>query len=112
MDKMTAIEEAGKVRLRPILMTTSTTVLGLLPMALGIFDFQPFIASTNAVLSGVFSPDWVGNMMVVLKMFFPVGQGAEIRAPMAITVIGGLVVSTLVTLILIPTIYSLADRKA
>jgi HAE1 family hydrophobic/amphiphilic exporter-1 len=112
MDKMTAIEEAGKVRLRPILMTTSTTVLGLLPMALGIFDFQPFIASSDAFLSGVLPADLAGGIMVLLKMFFPVGQGAEIRAPMAITVIGGLVISTLVTLVLIPTIYSLADRKA
>ncbi|MFT5365127.1 MAG: HAE1 family hydrophobic/amphiphilic exporter-1 [Candidatus Latescibacterota bacterium] len=111
MDKMAAIEEAGKVRLRPILMTTSTTVLGLLPMALGIFDFQPFIAGANVTLGGIFPPDLANAMMVLLKMFFPVGQGAEIRAPMAITVIGGLVVSTLVTLVLIPTIYSLADRK-
>ncbi|MBT5829800.1 MAG: efflux RND transporter permease subunit, partial [Candidatus Latescibacteria bacterium] len=112
MEKMAAIEEAGKVRLRPILMTTSTTVLGLLPMALGIFDFQPFMASMSAILNSIFPTDLAGGAMVVLKMFFPVGQGAEIRAPMAITVIGGLVISTLVTLILIPTIYSLADRKA
>lgn len=112
MDKMAAIEEAGKIRLRPILMTTSTTVLGLLPMALGIFDFQPFIASADATLSSLLPPDFATGAMVVLKMFFPVGQGAEIRAPMAITVIGGLVISTLVTLVLIPTIYSLVDRKA
>lgn len=62
--------EAGQVRLRPILMTTATTVLGLLPMAIGI------------------------------------GEGAEIRAPMAITVIGGLTASTLVTLVLVPLIYT------
>ena len=65
-----ALLEAGQVRLRPILMTTSTTVLGLLPMAIGI------------------------------------GEGAEIRAPMAITVIGGLIASTLVTLVLVPLIYT------
>jgi HAE1 family hydrophobic/amphiphilic exporter-1 len=64
-----ALLEAGQVRLRPILMTTATTVLGLLPMAIGI------------------------------------GEGAEIRAPMAITVIGGLIASTLVTLVLVPLIY-------
>ena len=51
---------------------------------------------------------WV---MTALNVVFPVGLGAEIRAPMAITVIGGLVFSTLVTLVLIPTIYSLADRR-
>jgi hydrophobic/amphiphilic exporter-1 (mainly G- bacteria), HAE1 family len=69
-----AIVEAGRARLRPILMTTLTTTLGLLPMALGF------------------------------------GEGAEVRAPMAITVIGGLVVSTLLTLLVIPVVYSLLDR--
>ena len=68
-----ALLEAGQVRLRPILMTTSTTVLGLLPMAIGI------------------------------------GEGAEIRAPMAITVIGGLIASTLVTLVLVPLIYTMLE---
>jgi hydrophobic/amphiphilic exporter-1 (mainly G- bacteria), HAE1 family len=112
MAKLEAIEEAGKVRLRPILMTTSTTVLGLLPMALGIFDFQPFIAGADATLNGFFPSGISDPIMIVLKMLFPVGQGSEIRAPMAITVIGGLVVSSMVTLVLIPTIYSLTDRKA
>ncbi len=69
-----ALEIAGRVRLRPILMTTLTTVLGLLPMALGL------------------------------------GDGAEIRTPMAITVIAGLSFSTLLTLIVIPTIYAGVDR--
>jgi len=75
MNKRTALIEAGRSRLRPILMTTLTTVLGLLPLALGI------------------------------------GEGAEVRAPMAITVIGGLSVSTLLTLVVIPVVYSLMDRK-
>jgi hydrophobic/amphiphilic exporter-1 (mainly G- bacteria), HAE1 family len=64
-----AIITAGAVRLRPILMTTSTTVLGLLPMALGM------------------------------------GDGAEIRTPMAVTVICGLFTSTALTLIVIPSLY-------
>lgn len=76
MEKIEAITTAGKVRLRPILMTTSTTVLGLLPMALGL------------------------------------GDGAEIRTPMAITVIIGLTTSTILTLIVIPTVYAALDRKA
>jgi len=75
MEKAAAIVEAGKVRLRPILMTTATTVLGLAPMALGL------------------------------------GDGAEIRTPMAITVIVGLITSTILTLIVIPTVYSVLDRK-
>ena len=75
MEKAEAIIEGGRIRLRPILMTTITTTLGLLPLALGF------------------------------------GEGAEIRSPMAITVIGGLTVSTLLTLIVIPVVYSALDRK-
>ncbi|HUP41774.1 MAG TPA: efflux RND transporter permease subunit, partial [Thermoanaerobaculia bacterium] len=73
-----AIVTAGKVRLRPILMTTATTVLGLLPMALG-----PLLGGS---------------------------EGAEIRTPMALAVIGGLVTSTLLTLVAIPVLYFLFDR--
>jgi HAE1 family hydrophobic/amphiphilic exporter-1 len=73
--KTEAIMDAGRARLRPILMTTLTTALGLLPMAIGF------------------------------------GEGAEVRTPMAITVIGGLLVSTLLTLIVIPVVYSVLDRK-
>ena len=69
-----AIVKAGAVRLRPILMTTATTVLGLAPMAFGL------------------------------------GDGAEIRAPMAVAVISGLISSTALTLIVIPTVYSLMDK--
>lgn len=76
MDKVEAIIEGGKSRLRPILMTTLTTTLGLLPLAIGF------------------------------------GDGAELRAPMAITVIFGLVVSTLLTLVVIPAMYAIMDRKS
>ncbi len=69
-----AIIESGGTRLRPVLMTTLTTVLGLLPMVFG-------------------------------------GEGAELRAPMAITVIFGLSLSTLLTLFFIPVIYHLTARK-
>ncbi len=75
LSKIEAIVQAGRVRLRPILMTTLTTVLGLLPMALSM------------------------------------GDGAEIRAPMAITVIVGLISSTVLTLLVIPLVYSLVDRR-
>jgi HAE1 family hydrophobic/amphiphilic exporter-1 len=74
MERAEAIVTAGSVRLRPILMTTATTVLGLAPMALGL------------------------------------GDGAEIRTPMAIAVISGLLASTGLTLLLIPSVYSLIDR--
>jgi len=66
-----AILEAGPVRLRPILMTALTTILGLLPLALGI------------------------------------GEGTEVQTPMAIVVIGGLSIATLLTLYVVPVIYSL-----
>lgn len=68
-----AIVQGGQRRLRPILMTTATTVLALLPLALGF------------------------------------GEGAEIRSPMAVAVIGGLLSSTVLTLVVIPTIYSLFE---
>lgn len=73
VDRREAIVTAGRVRLRPILLTTATTVLGLLPMALGL------------------------------------GDGAEIRTPMALTVICGLTVSTGLTLVVIPLVYHVVD---
>jgi HAE1 family hydrophobic/amphiphilic exporter-1 len=75
MSRDAALIEAGKVRLRPILMTTTTTVVGMIPMALGI------------------------------------GEGAEVMAPMAISIIGGLITSTLVTLILTPVLYGAIDNR-
>ncbi len=74
MSRAEAIRQGGMLRLRPILMTTATTILGLLPMALSR------------------------------------GEGAEIRIPMALTVIAGLATSTVLTLIIIPVIYSLAHQ--
>jgi HAE1 family hydrophobic/amphiphilic exporter-1 len=76
MERLEALREAARLRLRPIMMTTLTTVLGLLPMALGL------------------------------------GEGAEMRAPMAVTVIGGLLTSTVLTLVVVPVMYSLLDRRA
>jgi len=71
--RLDAIMAAGPIRLRPILMTTLTTVLGLLPMALAI------------------------------------GEGSESMAPMARFVVGGLLLSTLLTLVFIPVLYTIAD---
>jgi HAE1 family hydrophobic/amphiphilic exporter-1 len=75
LPKHEAIVEAGRLRLRPILITKLTTILGLLPMALGF------------------------------------GEGSEVRAPMAITVIGGVLLTTFLTLLVIPVVYSVLDRK-
>jgi multidrug efflux pump subunit AcrB len=70
-----ALVQAGRIRLRPILMTTLCTLFGLLPLALGL------------------------------------GSGAELQKPLAIAVIGGLTVSMLVTLIVMPVLYSMARGK-
>lgn len=73
MGRDEAIAQAGSTRMRPILMTTLTTIIGMLPMAIGI------------------------------------GEGLEIMAPMAVSIIGGLVMSTLITLFIIPVLYSIVD---
>lgn len=70
-----AILAAGRDRVRPIIMTTLTTILGLLPLAMGF------------------------------------GQGAELRAPLAIAIVGGLTSATLLTLLVVPVLYSLTARR-
>lgn len=70
-----ALIDAGAIRLRPILMTTLTTILSMLPMGLGI------------------------------------GRNSEMMQGMALVIIGGLVASTLLTLLLMPTIYLIIDKK-
>jgi HAE1 family hydrophobic/amphiphilic exporter-1 len=72
-DREAAILQAGPIRLRPIIMTTLTTIMGILPIALAL------------------------------------GPGAEFRAPMGRAVIGGLISSTLLTLIVVPVMYTLLD---
>ncbi len=72
-ERAEAIREAGAQRLRPIVMTTAATILGMLPIALGF------------------------------------GAGAELRAPMATAIIGGLITSTLLSLIVVPVAYTLVD---
>ena len=69
-----AVEKAGRTRLRPILMTSIATALGLVPMSLGI------------------------------------GEGSELQAPLARVVIGGLTTSLLITLVLVPTVYTLFEE--
>ena len=73
LDRASAIRLAGSLRLRPILITTATTVLGLGPLAVGL------------------------------------GAGAEVQSPLAITVIGGLLSSTALTLLVVPVLYALFD---
>jgi HAE1 family hydrophobic/amphiphilic exporter-1 len=68
--------QAGKIRVRPILMTTLCTLFGLLPLALGL------------------------------------GAGAELQKPLALAVIGGLSISTFITLLVMPVLYSLLEQKS
>ena len=74
-DRYTAIITAGPIRLRPILMTSLTTIFAMIPMSLGI------------------------------------GEGAELQAPMGTVVIFGLMTSSLITLVLIPVVYSILDDR-
>jgi len=76
LDRATAVMEAGRVRLRPILMTTSAMIFGMLPLAFGV------------------------------------GEGSEQRAPMAHAVIGGIITSTLLTLVVVPVLYTYLDDFA
>ena len=100
-----AILRASEVRLRPILMTTATTVLGLIPMATGMVTWLVNLP----VFSGLVG--WLDNYMIahqfatVTQLFN--GQGAEIQRPLALVVIGGLTFATMMTLILIPVFYEM-----
>jgi HAE1 family hydrophobic/amphiphilic exporter-1 len=69
-----AVETAGRTRLRPILMTSLTTMLGLVPMSLGL------------------------------------GEGGELQAPLARVVIGGLLTSTVITLVVVPAVYTVFEE--
>ena len=73
-DRADAIVKAVQQRIRPILMTSLTTIIALLPLSIGV------------------------------------GESASLRSPMALAVIGGLVTSTLLTLLVIPCLYDLLDR--
>jgi HAE1 family hydrophobic/amphiphilic exporter-1 len=74
MDRRSAIIQGGQQRLRPILMTTLTTILALIPLTIGF------------------------------------GESVQLRSPMALAVIGGLITSTLLTLVVIPCVYDVFDR--
>jgi HAE1 family hydrophobic/amphiphilic exporter-1 len=85
-----AILRAASERLRPILMTTATTILGLVPLT-GLLASLPGAESLPLGLGG--------------------GEAAELRAPMALTVIGGLFTSTLLTLIVVPVLYEFGSGR-
>lgn len=74
MDVIEAVREAGRIRLRPILMTSVATIMGALPIALGL------------------------------------GAGSISRRPLGYAIVGGILVSTVLTLYVVPVVYSLFDR--
>ena len=88
LETIEAVVHAGRLRLRPVLLTAITTILGLIPMAVG-FSFN--LHTLRFAIGGATSDWW---------------------APMAIAVIFGLAVSTLLTLVMVPVMYSLADSLA
>jgi multidrug efflux pump subunit AcrB len=73
-DVLEAVREAGRIRLRPILMTSVSTIMGALPIALGL------------------------------------GAGSISRRPLGYSIVGGILVSTILTLYVVPVVYSLLDR--
>src|SRR5690606_3338417 len=92
-DLLQSIVDAGKVRLRPVLLTAITTVLGLVPMALGVnINFGKLLSS--------FDPE-----------FYMGGDNADFWGPMAWTVIFGLTFATFLTLVIVPVMYLLADKS-
>ena len=121
---------AGKIRLRPIAITTLTTLLGLLPMT-GWLD--PVMPATLALAGGFDSgmramvegmglsltapSEWPGiggsTFSLVRGVSFLVGggEGAEVRKPLAVTVIVGLTSSTLLTLLVIPTLWAWVNKR-
>jgi HAE1 family hydrophobic/amphiphilic exporter-1 len=76
LDAKTAMLNAGRIRLRPILMTSFATIAGILPIALGL------------------------------------GESGEARRPLGVVAVGGMMTSTVLTLVVIPVIYTLLSRKA
>jgi multidrug efflux pump subunit AcrB len=81
-----ALLEAGRIRLRPVILTAAATVLGVLPLATGI-DF-----------------DW-------RELHFIIGaESADFWRPLAVTIIFGLTISTFLTLVIVPTVYSLLEE--
>ena len=75
MELEEAVITAGRTRLKPVLMTTITTIVAMIPIALGL------------------------------------GEGSEMIAPMGVSVVGGLAVSTVLTLIFVPTMYLIVERR-
>ncbi len=95
-----ALIQGGKVRFRPVILTATTTALGLVPLAIGFnFDFIVLVATPLEFFSNLHSYIYMG------------GEQAAWWGPMAIAVIVGLLFATALTLILVPVLYSIIERS-
>ncbi|MFV1882900.1 MAG: efflux RND transporter permease subunit [Balneola sp.] len=100
MDLRSALIQGGKVRFRPVILTATTTALGLVPLAIGFnFDFIVLVATPLEFFSNLGSYIYMG------------GEQAAWWGPMAIAVIVGLLFATALTLILVPVLYSIIERS-
>ncbi len=122
MDKYEALVETGRTRLRPILMTAITTILGLSTMTMGIgtgadmvqpmgMDKYEALVETGRTRLRPILMTAITTILGLSTMTMGIGTGADMVQPMAIVTVGGLIYGTILTLFVVPCIYAMFHRK-